>query len=668
MINNIYIGNWRVDLYKDESVSVTSSVIDVEDITKNKTDFSKSFTVPASDRNNILFKHWYDADIDNAFDARIKVDGRIELDGIPFKIGKFKLQKVNVKYGRPSSYVINFVGALVAIGSIIGKDYLTDLDLSAYDHAHSYANSLLGLQTSLSGGAIIYNLLAKKQYYYNSSADTTMTDALANIAYNSAAGANGVLWNEIRPSLQIIKIIDAIEAKYTIANGYEQDIVFSRDLFGRAEFTGIYMWLNNDKTNNIGGGSTLINFDGGVFDSPYITQDHSGYIDIEDLELTVTPSAGYESIPYTIKVLNDGVVFQEISAVGTKIVYTYLYSIPTKIWTITYEISANEGFNFSTSLWQQRTLDGVPEVPSTATSSVQNVASTFTIAQNLPKIKIMDFLKGIFDAFKCIIKPRDNDYYVDTLNNYYKIGTIIDVTKYVDFSSYNVERGNILNNINYKFQSPTTILNIQFEGNTGVAYGNEDLILKDSFGKLLDGDSLDITLPFEQIMYDRLIDTNTNVSTNFMYGAIIDDKLDAVNPKAHLFYNSTNTISNLSFVNGSGVKNLINSGNINTPSHTFGTDFSLIFSQEFNEWDGTLITNTLYLNYHQEFIEDVFNIKRRTFKFKANLPLRILTTLELNDTLKIKNNYYRINKYTTDLTTGKTDLDLINIFREIITV
>ncbi len=664
MIVGVIIGTAALDLYGEEKISVNSSVQDINDITKNTTDFSMPFTVPASADNNIVFKHYYNADIDNSFDARINVDGRIELDGFPFKIGKFKLIRVNVKKNKADSYVIHFFGSLVSITEIIGKDYLTDLDLSTYNHAHSYANSLLGLQTSLFGGAIIYNLLAKKQYYYNSGADTTMTDALANIAYNSAAGANGVLWNEIRPSLQIIKIIDAIEAKYTIANGYEQDIVFSRDLFGRAEFTGIYMWLNNDKTNNIGGGSTFINFDGGVFDSPYITQDHSGHIDIEDLELTVTPSAGYESIPYTIKVLNDGVVFQEISAVGTKIVYTYLYSIPTKIWTITYEISANEGFNFSTSLWQQRTLDGVPEVPSTATSSVQNVASTFTIAQNLPKIKIMDFLKGIFDMFKVIILSEETNYYVDTLSRYYQKGTVVDIT--VDNSEHSVERGNLLNNINYQFQEPTTILNDEFKKNTGKAYGDEDLILKDSFGKLLDGDSLDITLPFEQIMYDRLIDTNTNVSTNFMYGAIIDDKLAAVNPKAHLFYNTTNTISNLSFVNGSGVKNLINSGNINTPSHTFGTDFSLIFSQEFNEWDGTLITNTLYSNYHQEFIEDIFNIKRRIFKYKTKIPLGILLVLKLNDMLKINDDYYRINKYLTDLTTGETELDLINILRRIV--
>ena len=60
--------------------------------------------------NNKLFKHYYDANIDNTFDARIKVDGRIEIDGVRFRVGKFLLQKVNVKQGKPTSYTINFFG------------------------------------------------------------------------------------------------------------------------------------------------------------------------------------------------------------------------------------------------------------------------------------------------------------------------------------------------------------------------------------------------------------------------------------------------------------------------------------------------------------------------------------------------------------------------------
>ena len=41
---------------------------------------------------------------------------------------------------------------------------------------------------------------------------------------------------------------------------------------------------------------------------------------------------------------------------------------------------------------------------------------------------------------------------------------------------------------------------------------------------------------------------------------------------------------------------------------------------------------------------------------------KILNKLELNDVLKIKDNYYRINDYNLNLTNGTTDLNLISSF------
>ena len=61
MIVSIYIQGNKVDLFDDEDITVNSSVAMISDITKNSTDYTKSFTVPASESNNKLFKHYYDA-------------------------------------------------------------------------------------------------------------------------------------------------------------------------------------------------------------------------------------------------------------------------------------------------------------------------------------------------------------------------------------------------------------------------------------------------------------------------------------------------------------------------------------------------------------------------------------------------------------------------------
>ena len=113
MITALYIGVDKLDLYKDDNVIIKSSVSKIEDITKVFTDVSESFTVPASDINNAIFKHYYESDVLNGFDARKKVDGVIELDGINYKVGKFKLNKVSLKGNIPSDYNIDFFGNLV---------------------------------------------------------------------------------------------------------------------------------------------------------------------------------------------------------------------------------------------------------------------------------------------------------------------------------------------------------------------------------------------------------------------------------------------------------------------------------------------------------------------------------------------------------------------------
>ena len=54
----IYVDNQRIDLFQDEQIEVKSSVQDIADIAKVFTDFSKDFSVPASDNNNAIFGYY----------------------------------------------------------------------------------------------------------------------------------------------------------------------------------------------------------------------------------------------------------------------------------------------------------------------------------------------------------------------------------------------------------------------------------------------------------------------------------------------------------------------------------------------------------------------------------------------------------------------------------
>jgi len=130
----LYIGNvgvyteeQRIDLFKDESVSFTQTIQNIKDIKKIFTEFTKTFSIPASKGNNKLFKHYYNFNVSNGFDARIKVNAALELNDIPYKTGKIALTGVELKNNLAHTYKITFFGNTVDLKDILGDTQLSAL-------------------------------------------------------------------------------------------------------------------------------------------------------------------------------------------------------------------------------------------------------------------------------------------------------------------------------------------------------------------------------------------------------------------------------------------------------------------------------------------------------------------------------------------------------------
>ena len=689
MITEIYIDGHKLDQYKDENVNVVSSVASIKDLSKNTSDYSNSFTLPASGPNNRILKHYYDFNIDKAyaFDARKTTPGEIFIGGILFKSGKWQLQKVNVKKGDPESYTINFSGKLRSIKDLAGSLELRDLfidknigyDYDQFDHSYDSDNVRDGLTTlTFLNGDIVYTALAKKEYYFNANGvDNQQSEELANIAYD-AGNDTGIIWNDLKPSLRLIRIIEAIETKL----GLE----FSRDFFATSEFSDLYLWLNPDKSrentnfnlvNFDGGDDTYVNFSTNIATYTTIPFPPGGVLPTKfKLSLEVTPAPGYENIDYKLKYYKNDNLEVTLDAngflnSGREYEAVIQNNDEEQTQSIYYEIECNQEFEYSVEFFQDVFFNDVNNYQLKTTGSTDILPSDFVVSNNIPKIKIIDFLKGILSMYKLIIIPTsDSIYYVDTVSNYYSKGKTTDITKYVDFKAFEVERGDILNTINFAFQEPTTRSNIQYEKNNGVGYGDEDLKLytDETETELLDGESLEIELPFEQIVYERLTDLETNNITNIQYGAIIDESKSPANPKPHIHYvGSANASSSpIGFITDSGVKTIID-GLLNTPLHGnwfLNPSYTTTFDDTFSTWNLARFSNNLYTNHYKDYVESIFNIKKRTVKHKAFLPLHILTKLELNDALLIKGNYFRIDKYTYNLLTGATDFELVNLVSE----
>ena len=80
-----------------------------------------------------------------------------------------------------------------------------------------------------------------------------------------------------------------------------------------------------------------------------------------------------------------------------------------------------------------------------------------------------------------------------------------------------------------------------------------------------------------------------------------------------------------------------------------------------NEYTNTVFNDTLFANYYSDYISDVFNAQTRILKVSAYLPIKILTQYRPEDTFIVGDRAYKINSITTDLTSGKSEIELINI-------
>ena len=813
---NLFINGELLDQYKDESVDIVSSVLDVSDITKNTGDYSKGFTVPASKNNNRIFKHWYNASIDNGFDARTKVEGSIDIDGVPFKLGTFRLNQCNIVKGRIESYKINFFGKLPNIKDTLGDDLLSDINFVKFDHEWEGNNIKKGLRgelLSLTERDLIYTPMASKRYFYDSDSSAgDFDDKNINIASGgNSTHATGIVWNDLRPSIKAKTIIDNIQHKYgtgtkqvveivvtqastsssgliitlngiersfTVPSGsansvassintfvgvlfgsyvtssvssnvvtitsiemeleinpsffienptagldlemsvtevgafpYENPIVFSNDFFGTTEFEKMYLWLKRDEDTNIGQIEFPLAFSvGDLTNIDTLTNTITYYSTFASVggaftwtytkaKIETNDATGYENIPFTLirrlkTTKPNGEVLRsvqeypaQVNADGTVngITENQVWRGGANLGTTTYEVQyfirANTNFKIGAFLTREAgtyspgsaPTYGTPTIATALTSGAIN-KSIVSISNQMPQIKIFDFLKGIFDMFKLVIIPQDDgSMYVNSLDSFYDQGKRYDATKYIDFGKLDVDRGELYQTIAYQFEEPTTILNEEFKNRSrdGQGYGSSLVNIYESVRpiKLIDGEKVEIKLPFEQVIFERLTDINSsasNDSLNISIATIADKVLEPVTPKPLLHYISIEDISNspIKFIDDNNVTNTLQT-RMCMPMNQFGTIdaiYALLFESEFSSWDGSVLDKNLYTIHHEDYIQAIFELKRRIFMYTANLPIQIVTRLKLNDVIAINGIDYRINKYSYNLLNGLTKLELINGF------
>ena len=686
-IIELYINNTRVDLFKDESVSITDSIQNVRDISKIYTAFSKQFNLPASKTNNKLFKHYYNYEIDNGFDARYKASAEIKLNGVTYKTGKIRLNSVDLKDNVPYSYKVVFFGDTVEL-----KDQLAELLLSSLDYDSSMdftynATNIWSRFTSTESGApddvVVPLITHSKRFEINSSGE-----------YKELNTTNDLDYIDVKPAVRVKKIIEAIENSGL-------GITFSSEFFNSEEFNNLYLWLHKNEgyiSNSVEGGSLLqvnnrlhlttsdnswtyasgteqrpLDFSS-ILSTPSLN--NGNLIVRYRLEWTVNPPVGQQYTP-TIQTLYNGqeTISYGIETTGTQTFYLNTVDFNPAVifaqgglenpFNFLFTVQATNTFSMTQTLvvrLQYKTIYSSTYTDISVANynaSSNDITNTFRVGDNMPKMKVFDFLINLFKMFNLTVFKRNDELVVEPLDDFYNAGKRYDITEYVDVSKSSVSKLLQFKNILLKYKSKKSQL-VQFSDEIQSLPFSQESYGNDAW----DGGSYNVEVDFEKMMYERLFETDDTTVTPMCQGTMLDKKFEPTIGQPLLLY--------IKDTDPDGYLNLQNYTNPPTnykrPSQIFenaSNRTALNFGQENDEFQLAVTGRNLFETYYQDYIVSLFDVKGRKLNVSAYLPLHIILRYNLNDRFIINGRSYKINTIQTNLLNNKSDLELITELRSI---
>ena len=700
----LYIESDRLDLFEDEAVSITQTIQNVKDPAKIFTSFTQTFSVPASSNNNKIFQHYYNYNITGGYDARTKKAGRIELNTIPFKTGRIKLEGVSLKNNLAHTYRITFFGNTVELPDIIGDDKLGSLPFteSKYNVTYDAATVKAKLEIASGVGAhIITPLITHTQALFYNSATSTQNDA-GNLYYHSASGTNGVDWNELKYALRLYEILEQIEAKYTTANDYASNIAFSTDFFNTTNptFYNLYMWLHR-KSGDVEPASQVTTFQ-------TLIAGYSGTVsNIVVGNSTITIPANLVTFPN--RIVSAEVEVQNPSGTACSVIVNLngspivtspfvagdqTITVPSMVANGIYSVTIQheeEVDQLDDVIW---TIDGIVSGSSytdTVNVGAKILAPTFDfiVSQQIPEISIMSFLTGLFKMFNLVAYVNDDGLIVvrpleATSGVSYSYLTSADVSgldapidyeisKYVDVTERAVNIALPYKEVIYAYEGTGTYFakqhNQLFSANWGALryIGGTEATGTGGINYNASTEVYKVLVPFEHMKYERMVNRNGGASTTIQWGWSVNENQQAYVGKPLIFYAVKQSTGTTAIAFQEDVNDTDSVSNYWIPSNSLYLDpatgkQNINFGAELNEYDdgSDEFTDTLFSVYHSEYIIDVFNERRRITQLTSYLPLRIIYNFKLNDTFTLNAETYLINSITTDLQSGKSKMELLN--------
>ena len=673
-----------LDMFGDESVSIKSVVKDLSDPSKLFTEYSRSFTIPASKKNNRIFKHYNNIDITNGLDSRELLPVKILMNNSTYKEGNIQIESVRMDKGVASSYKINFIGKLSELARNMGQDRLTVLDFSALDDSSFSAEDALSSNTL---GELIFPLSSRSdRFIYDTDTAVKNVENAKNIAYvnSTVADGYGIGENDVIGALKVGTIISKIESTYgfTFTGALKNDYI-----------SNLYLWLHQTDKSREGEINSAF-----ADDFSYDTNSLSG-ISLNDNTISFS---GYASPTYNrylikaygtftgeavVKLRRNGI---QVASVEVTNNYTTELVIPNNPgnYTVLVEHNGSQTIPVKVQITHQTyepeeqfLSEGWYDEESILISGSASVGSAgkMIIADNLPKMKIIDFLSSIFKMFN-VIAEIDSELNITTkhYDHFMSEGSLKDVSKYISVDRYDVGRPNLYSSMQMEFADPKVAMELGYLAVNGQQYGELSYELIGNTGVRLSGNEYKLKLENQRVPVEPLTNLATGSVTKVIYTQFADLKSAEQNIKPMFTYATSILVpqgdvsGRIAFTTNTTVSEIITyvqpsntyvpSGAI--PSRT-NAEVGLYFGEELNEYNvsDTIGGIGLWSSFYRGTTAMMFDEDKRSVKFTGELPQGLIIDLKLSDTLLINNSFYNINSIDTNYLTGKSKLDLTLVGR-----
>ena len=665
----------RLDLFEDESVTITDTIKNTKDISKVFTPFSQQFNVPASKHNSKLFRHYEDFDVINSFDARFKIDALIKLNGSDYKKGRVRLNSVSMKDNKAHSYKLVFFGDTIELKDILGDDDLSRLNFpSSLNFAYDYS-TIKSKFISVTSTDVCFPLIthSKNMRFSNSGYKSTNNEFLNHL--------------DIKPAIKVRAIIEAIQNTY--------DLEFTGNFFNLSDFRNLYLWMHREQgfmSNSTEGGGVQVlesrfhlpsdgdfTLDSGTEIRPAVlVRASSNLFNGRRVRLVFDiDTSGSDEYNLTILRSSDNsVIFEQDFTGPTNPIVNIggTFSSFEGILDIKILFTTASTFTFTdieiTAKYQ--TVNLIGSLGTTISTGVYTPTSLATsnqviISRQMPKMKVIDFLTNLFKMFNLVAFKEDNKINVLPLNDFYAQGTTYDITKYVDTTKSTVEKVLQYKSVKFDFKSKKSFLIQNQQELLGNNFAGESY--PPSNDNEWDGKDFKVELDFEKMLYERLSNDNDGTLSTICQGAMLDKDFNATIGQPLLLYIEGQATSDSFKLQDGTAGALQDITAYNRPSQVFvpasGTvgdnsaalNFGLEIDEFFREVSGT----NLFAKYYLDYIISIYNRQGRIIKLEAYLPLHIILNYSLADKFIIHNKAYRINSIKTNLLNNKSTLELYNV-------